>query len=151
MGTRGPIPKAEDQRRRRNKTDKNGLSLAVQKIPSGAEKQGPDLNFEVHPLARDWYESLRVSAQSALYEPSDWAQARVWTEVLSRALQTAPPRASLFATWLAGETELLTTEGARRRMRIELTPRGGADTDDEAADAAMDKYAARFRSARPVS
>lgn len=73
-----------------------------------------------HPLARDWYRSLAESAQAQFYEPSDWQTARVLTELLSRSLRSGRVTAALVERWQVGATELLTTEGARRRARLEL-------------------------------
>jgi hypothetical protein len=74
----------------------------------------------VHEIARFWYESLKTSAQSQFYEPSDWAQALYLVAALTRALNTQPFTANSFtATWNA-MNDLLTTEGARRRARLEV-------------------------------
>lgn len=82
--------------------------------------EGPSIDSEWHPLARDWYRSLAESGQSIFYEPSDWQTARVLAELLSRALKAGKVTASLIERWQIGATELLTTEGARRRVRLEL-------------------------------
>jgi hypothetical protein len=133
MGVYGPIPKRSDQRRRRNipstPIDHAAVTGAVN-VPPG------DPNWD--KFAREWFESLVDSGQSAFYEPSDWAQARVWAELLSRALkQGERPSAVLIAAWSSGAGELLTTEGARRRMRIELERRPDRDADEERADATV--------------
>ena len=47
------------------------------------------------------------------------------------------PSAVLIAAWSSGAGELLTTEGARRRMRIELERRPDRDADEERADATV--------------
>ncbi|HEX9767015.1 MAG TPA: hypothetical protein VGA36_09645 [Nitriliruptorales bacterium] len=80
----------------------------------------PEGDDDWHPLARGWFESLAASAQSRFYQPSDWATARVLAELLSRALRSRKVTASSIERWQSGATELLTTEGARRRMRVEL-------------------------------
>lgn len=96
-----------------------------------------------HPMAADWFRSLRESGQSAFYEPSDWQTARVWAELLSRQLLAGRPSSQMIAAWAAGATELLTTEGARRRGRLELE-RGAGDADEEASVTALDGYRDRF-------
>jgi hypothetical protein len=78
------------------------------------------------------------------YEASDWAQAWVWAELLSRQLYADRPSAQMVAAWASGATELLTTEGARRRARLELERAGSADADEDAAVAALDDYRRRF-------
>jgi hypothetical protein len=99
------------------------------------------------PGAARWYESLAESGQAYFYEPSDWAQAWVWAEMLSRVLQQGErPSAQLIMAWASGATELLTTEGARRRLRMELERTKDVDEDEEAAVAALDDYRSRMRS-----
>jgi hypothetical protein len=136
----GPVPKRSAQRRRRNKPDVPTVSAPGAPV---VERPEPDEAWE--PGAARWYESLARSGQARFYEPSDWAQAWVWAELLSRALaQGQRPSAQLIMAWSSGATELLTTEGARRRMRIELERAGQVDEDEDAAVAALDDYRARF-------
>ncbi|MET9950164.1 hypothetical protein ABZ135_01265 [Streptomyces sp. NPDC006339] len=120
MGTRGPIAKRSEERRRRNKDD----GPALVKAPSGTPNVLPDLpepDPDWHPIAADWYLSLRDSGQAAFYQPSDWAVARYAAELMSRALKTdRPPNGQLVAALNSVMGSLLTTEGDRRRARIEL-------------------------------
>lgn len=136
MGTRGPIPKRSEERRRRNKPEV-GVTTAArgETLP-----RPPAADRSWHRLARYWYESLAKSGQSVFYEPSDWATARIWAEILSRQLQSGRISAQMVAAWSAAATELLTTEGARRRMRLEL--QGAAEDDDASAGVvtALDEY-----------
>jgi outer membrane protein assembly factor BamD (BamD/ComL family) len=46
--------------------------------------------------------------------------------------------------WSSGAAELLTTEGARRRARLELAKASEKDPDAEAAISALDDYRRRF-------
>lgn len=137
----GPLPKRSDQRRRRNKTE-GGISSAPLRP---AEKLGPELDFEeVHQLAADWYESLRTSGQAVYFADSDWQQARIWTDLLSRQLSKGSPSAMMIAAWSSASSELLTTEGARRRLRLELERVKPADEDEDAAVAKIDEYRKRL-------
>lgn len=156
MGSRGPVPKRETQRRRRNKTDgppptsgrgsgtaqwvAYAQALGVE-VPEGASRRQVQQLIAQrdegwHPLAREWFESLSRSGQSAFYEPSDWATARVLTEVLSKALTIlrygGRGAGTLLERWQAGTTDLLTTEGARRRVRLELE----VEKEDDQGEAA---------------
>lgn len=141
-GRTGPVPKRTDQRRRRNKPD-----VAVTSAPAAPSVTCPEPDETWHSAAARWYGSLSESGQARFYEPSDWAQAWVWADLLSRALnQGERPSAQLIMAWAAGATELLTTEGSRRRMRMELKRAGQVDEDEEAAVAALDDYRARFTS-----
>lgn len=120
MGAHGPIPKRSEERRRRNKDDGPGLVQA----PSGAPDSIPDLpepDPKWHAIAVDWYLSLRESGQAAFYEPSDWAMARYAAELMSRGLASdRPPNGQYVAALNSVMASLLTTEGDRRRARIEL-------------------------------
>jgi hypothetical protein len=123
MGVRGPIPERSEARRRRNKEE--GPELA--KVPSGPPVDLPDLpepDELWHPIARDWYLSLRESGQAVFYQPSDWATARYAAELMSRALEPErTPNGQLIAALNSVMGTLLTTEGDRRRARIELERR----------------------------
>lgn len=124
-----PIPKRDDERRRRNKP-----ATATTKVKIVGVVSAPPVDEDWHPIARDWFLSLGESAQSKFYEPSDWQQARLWAEVLSRQLSNDRISAQMMTTWQSAATELLTTEGARRRARMEVE-RAAA----EAAPAAVSK------------
>ncbi len=120
MGTRGPVPERSEARRRRNKAD--GVELI--QAPSGPPAEVPDLpepDAQWHPIATDWYLSLQQSGQAAFYQPSDWATARYAAELMSRLLSTdRAPNGQLVAALNSVMGSLLTTEGDRRRARIEL-------------------------------
>lgn len=141
MGERGPIPKRSDQRRRRNK-DGGEVTTAPSGVPARLDAPAPGESW--HPAALQWYESLSQSGQAVFYEPSDWAQAWVWAELLSRQMHAEAPSAGMVTAWASGATELLTTEGARRRARLELERAGSADEDEDAAVTALDEYRQRF-------
>ena len=61
----------------------------------------------------------------------------MWAELLSRQLESGKPSAMLLAAWSAASTRLLTTEGDRRRVRIELERGEAKDPDKEAGVASM--------------
>ena len=94
-----------------------------------------------HPIALDWYRSLAESGQAQFYEPSDWQTARYVAESMSRNLGAPRFSAQLFAAVMGAMTELLTTEGARRRARLEVERESGAvDAKAAAKIARMDAY-----------
>jgi hypothetical protein len=128
-----PIPKRSDQRRRRNLDQSVPDKVTV----TGPAVKPPPIRREIHPLARRWYKSLAQSGQSRFYEASDWALALVVAEAINDYMAEA--KAAKFAGILAGSSLLLTTEGDRRRMRLELT-REAVDDDDDAAAAAVDHW-----------
>ncbi len=111
----GPVPKRSDQRRRRNAGE------PITRVPRVTElTDAPAVLTDWHPLAADWYLSLARSGQAQYYEPSDWEYARTLAELLSRCLQAEKTPALLVTTVLSGMADLLVTEGARRRARMEI-------------------------------
>lgn len=128
----GPIPKRSTERRRVNKVP--GLEQAA----GAPVVRVPVASRDWHPIARDWYKSLKASGQSKYYEPSDWQTARFLAEAMSRALHSDELNASLFNAIIQASRDLMTTEGQRRRLRLELE-RGSASTvDSESERAAAD-------------
>lgn len=120
----GPVPKRSDQRRRRNTTD----GPAVIKADAGAAPDMPEADETWHPIASTWYEALATSGQAQFYEASDWATAYYVAEAMSRNLANEKRfSAQLFQAVMSAMTDLLTTEGARRRARVELERNTGPD------------------------
>lgn len=123
----GPVPKRSDQRRHRAKRDiSRSISEDVWQIPE------PDEDW--HEVATQWYLSLQNSGQRVYFENSDWAQAFYVAEAMSRSLKSSRLSGQLFSAVISASAELLTTEGARRRMRIELE-RANAEGDVTVATA----------------
>lgn len=126
-GVMATVPKRSTQRRHRIKVD-------ITHVPAEDEVEIPAASTLWHPIARRWYESLGKSGQRIFYENSDWAQAFYVAEVMSRNLTVGTCSSNLFSAVIHAATELLTTEGSRRRMRVELE-RAAADGDTTAATA----------------
>jgi hypothetical protein len=128
MGAHGPIPKRSEERRRRNKVDGPELIQA----PAGGPDDLPDLPEPDplwHAIATDWYLSLQESGQAAFYEPSDWAVARYAAHLMSKVLMSEKgPNGQLVAALNSVMSSLLTTEGDRRRARMELERKKPAGT-----------------------
>lgn len=140
-GAGGPPPKRSDQRRRTNKP----AAGDPVKAPTPGQVVVPEADPDWHPIATRWFCSLGTSGQSAFYTSSDWETAYVIAESMSREfapqplvvgsgsnatveMHKMPPKAASLAAWLKGMSDLLVTEGARRRAAIELerTPTAGA-------------------------
>ncbi len=120
MGSRGPIPERSEARRRRNKEEGPGLVQAPSGPPPDLPEL-PDADPLWHPIAADWYFSLRESGQAAFYQPSDWAVARYAADLMSKVLMSERgPNGQLVAALNSVMSSLLTTEGDRRRARMEL-------------------------------
>ena len=119
MGNPGPVPKRTSQRL--------GHLTKAQKAESTVIKTAgavdiPPMDESWHPLAKDWYLSLSDSAQKSLMEPSDWAAARLLAGEITRMLTGEPNAAMLGKVWGA-MGDLMTTEGARRRLKVEVERR----------------------------
>lgn len=136
----GPVPKRRDQVRRQNKP---APGQEVDTAPGAANVTVPEPDERWHPTARRWYDSLELSGQSQFYQPSDWATAYLIAECIHRDLsprivtdsdgnvvlgadgepltRTLPMRGASLSAYLKAMASLLTTEGDRRRMRLELS------------------------------
>lgn len=114
---------------------------------------------EWHPVAVRWYESLSASGQSEFYEPSDWATAYLIAESISRDLRpqvvgttpggeilrsTIPMKGASLSAYLKAMTDLLVTEGARRRVSVELQKGPKVDPDAERAAATVTDIRSRL-------
>lgn len=112
----GPIPKRSEERIRRNKPE-----VAIDSITVIGKVPQPDLGLtDPHPLITDLYESLKESAQSRFYEPSDYQYARFCLHFADLLLKSNRPSAQLLASVNQMLTDLLVSEGSRRRVRLEV-------------------------------
>lgn len=133
----GPVPKRSDQRRRRNTSD--GPTLA--KAEAGKAPVIPRASGDWHPIAKRWFQSLKDSGQAQFYEQSDWLTAVYVAEAMSRNLASTKFSAQLFQSVMSAMTDLLTTEGARRRARVELEREEiGEDPAEAARVTLMESY-----------
>jgi hypothetical protein len=112
----GPIPKHSSERLRTNKD-----VVPIETISVVGMVEQPDLGMDdPHPLTLSLYTSLGLSAQSKYYEPSDWEFARYTMHFVDRILKSNQPSAVMLASINTMLTNLLVTEGDRRRVRIEV-------------------------------
>lgn len=122
----GPIPKRSEQRRRRNKPEGPKLT----RISGAAKVKPPAEDKTWHIAAKRWYRSLRHSGQHVFYEPSDWAYAQLAADMLSEELKQEKPRAAVINQVMTMMDNLLTSEGARRRLRVELLRESQSEVTD---------------------
>lgn len=144
MGVRGPIPKRSEERMgHRAKEEVESLTQAPSGPPADLPSL-PDPDQLWHPIATEWYLSLRKSGQAAFYQPSDWATARYAAELMSRGLDSdRPPNGQYVAALNSVMSSLLTTEGDRRRARMELErKKPPAQTDGSVT--VLDDYRSAF-------
>lgn len=127
MGDFGPIPKRSDQLVRRNKPD-----TPIDKVTEIGPVRIPTLSLgvgvEVHPIIKDFWDSMKISAQNKFYEPSDWQHARVTLHFLNQLMLSDKPSSVMLAAVNQMLSLLLVTEGDRRRVRLEVERHlGGED------------------------
>lgn len=117
-GRSGRTPKRSEERMgHRSKAE----MAAVQKVPVQASVvDQPPADPAWHQLARDWYESLAESGQAIFFEPSDWAAARYVAAIMTRNIEATRFNGQLFGSLWQAMNDLMTTEGSRRRLRLEL-------------------------------
>ena len=132
----GPVPNRSDQRVRRNKD-----AVEVEKVPVSGEVPVPELNIpDAHPFVVELYESMQISAQRKYYEPSDWAYAKTTLHFLNGLLLSSRPSAQMLAAVNSMLTQLLLTEGERRRVRIEVE-RSASTSQDATVISIADRFA----------
>lgn len=138
MGERGPAPKRDAERRRRNarevETQKVDIGELI-KLPVDI----PTVPEEWHPTARFLFESFSKSGQAMFYEPTDWATIYVVCEQIHHNLSekevllgldgngepittrmVVPMPGAVLNAVLKSMSMLLATEADRRRLSLEL-------------------------------
>lgn len=126
-----PLPKRSSERIRRNK-----LEVPIDKVSVIGSVEVPELGIDdAHPITVGLYQSLRESAQSRYFEPSDWAYARFCLTFADKLLKAARPSGPVLATVHSMMGDLLVSEGSRRRFRVEVE-RSSAETEAEVLDIA---------------
>lgn len=126
-GKGGRPPKREDQRRRRNKPD------AKVEHAFTLEAEPPEPRADLCERAAEWYRSLASSGQAQFYTASDWQVALICAEAIEIFMETG--RATILAEIRSLQTQLLSTEGERRRARLELEKASDGEEVADVADA----------------
>lgn len=113
----GPVPKRPEDRIRRNED-----IVPTDKVEVYGEVVVPPLNlpFDTHPMVVDFFDSLVMSAQAQFYEPSDWEYARLVCFIMNGIVTSPKPSSEMFKALQTAMSNLLVTEGDRRRLRIEI-------------------------------
>jgi hypothetical protein len=121
----GPVPKRSEDRIR---YDGN----VIDKVHAFGVVKKPDLGLGefVHPIIVDFWDSVGESAQSRYYEASDWQYLRTCLHFLNQLLNSNKPSAQMLTVVNQMLTDLLVSEGSRRRVRMEIernTAKEGAE------------------------
>lgn len=94
-----------------------------------------------HIIAKRWYMSLRSSPVSQFYLQSDVETAYFVAELETRLLAMDEPKAALVAQIRQMKNDLMSTEGARRAMRIETGHDDSAEVKEKREAKKMRHYA----------
>lgn len=140
-GKGGRTPKRSEERLGHPMKSKEAIAAELDQVEMPDEVEIPPADPGWHKIAKMWYESLLVSGQARFFEPSDWASAHYLAQVITRNLNAAKFSGQLFAAAWQAMNDLLTTEAARRRLKLEIQrPGAGAAAEAEAAAAVMADY-----------
>ncbi|WP_226351346.1 MULTISPECIES: hypothetical protein [unclassified Pseudonocardia] len=107
----------------------------VQKAPAGAEPVWHKPDPAWHPRARELYRAARESGQARFYEQSDIAILCYVCDALTRSLRDNRFSGQLFHSVMSAMNDLAMSEGARRRVKLELQRDDADDTSE--VDAAI--------------
>lgn len=131
LGQFGPVPKRSSERIRRNKEEN-----PVETLQAVGSVEPPALNFDnPHPMIVDFYNSLKESAQSRYYEPSDWQYARFICHYMDGQMKAGGKlSAQMLASISSALNDLLISEGARRRVRLEIERENAVSGAPDLAD-----------------
>jgi hypothetical protein len=112
----GPVPKRSDQRDPSANSGK-----VIDKVQAFGVVKQPDLGLgDVHPIITDFWKASAESAQARYYEASDWQYLRVSLHFLNKLLNSGKPSAQMLTVVNQMLTDLLVSEGSRRRVRMEI-------------------------------
>ena len=126
----GPIPRRQDERVRRNKPD-----TPIETVTALGVVRIPDLGLEEpHPIVVELWDGMIHSAQARYFEPSDWSFARLTLHFADQLVKSSRPNGQVLATVSSMLTDLLVTEGSRRKVRIEVER---AETETKVTDIAQ--------------
>ena len=140
MSITGPVPKRDDERIRRNVPEVPTTKVEV----IGDFTPQPELGFpDPHPIVRDFWESLPGSAQCRFYEPSDWQFARLALHFCDKLLKSEKPNGQLLSVVTSMLSELLVSEGSRRRVRMEIERKPSTD-EQQVVLSAADRFRSRL-------
>lgn len=139
MGSRGRIPKRNEERVARNK---DRMLQEVEIDTSPAVQPQPDPSW--CPAARRIWDAMGVSAQTRFYEASDWAYAQFALDEVTRYIESGKQSGIVLASVDSMLTRLLLTEGDRRRAGIEI--QHAQDTNETEMREGMGAWAHKLHS-----
>lgn len=139
MGTRGPVPKRTENRVRRNKSEMENVSVA-----GGRKVTIPRMNGQWSPVAKMMWRAAKESGQARFYESTDWATLYSLCDQMTYAMAQKKRPAQLIQTIYSELGNLLFTEGARRRVQVELF-RPEEEQSSSTQSEAMERWGKKFK------
>lgn len=128
--TRGPVPNRSDDLARPR--ERKGSDIVPVTKGTARTVRWPSPDPEWNQLAKDIYSGCKTSGQADYYQQSDIALLRSLMDDLTVAKRNPSVRSGqLLQTIYTQLSNLLVSEGDRRRVRIELTEPGEGETDAE--------------------
>lgn len=153
------MPKRSEERRRRNKTDSSGNPNQITKVEIAGAVEQPKPNPNWGPAAMAIWNAACESGQTIFFEPSDWALLALTCSQIDQEYRndliiekvklpmhgqgegggeelvygSRPMPAGKFAAIVKALGDLGFSEGARRRMQMELT-RNGKPPEEQTKD-----------------
>lgn len=104
-------------------------AVAVEKAPGADEVVQPDADPAWCQQAKDLWASLATSGQARYYEPSDWAELSLACWFMTTKVSAGRMSGDDLKALHTVLTDHLVSDGARRRVRLELqraTPEAAA-------------------------
>lgn len=145
MGGRGSgrVPKPENERLGHGSVEhEDPRYLTMSKARFIPVPTIPEPSERWHPIARSWFNSLKVSGQTGLWQASDWTTAVCAAQAYDRFLRT--DNASILASFVRLSERLGCTVLDRKRGRVELTSTDEVDKDEERAVQAVISWKGRL-------
>lgn len=144
MGTRGPVPKRQEDKHHRIKP-----AIEVKRGKSGMSEdyKPPIKNKNWSNLAKKLWDELKKSGQTRFYEPSDWAVAYLLCETVTEFQRSKMKNGQMLASIQSLMSDLLMTEGARRRVGIELDRKTVEEVERDENVLVMSKWREKMLSA----
>lgn len=158
MGDRGPAPRRDDERRRRNEPAHPITKLSrseLQELPFevDVEPAPPEVGEDWHPLVWGLWEALKTDPSRKWMTSADWAATALFFESMSRELgeqvinvtkegevirELVPVKGASLGNFLRLLDHIGVTEAARLRLQKEITlfPTTPIDTEGNVVDIA---------------
>lgn len=118
MGSRGPVPNRSDDLSRDRDANRGDRAPITKGQSRPARIPEPDPEW--HPIARLLWDASIESGQTDFYESSDFAMLYSICDDVSYYKRMGKRSGQMLASIYSAMENLLVTEGARRRVRVEL-------------------------------